>query len=382
MLTNIEPTVTQGPIGATTRLTIDLSAIADNWRTLSRLAAPAIAGAAVKGDAYGLGAAKVAPALYRAGCRHFFVAHVGEGIALRPHLPADAAIFVLHGIPQGTAGEFIAHGLTPVMNSLGDIAAWSRAGQGAGRALAAGLHVDTGMCRLGLSADEVDRLCAEPERLDGISLDLVISHLACADEPSNPKTDEQRQRFLEITARLPITGRPFRRALANSAGIFWGADYGFDLVRPGIALYGGNPINGRAAPLRPVVRLEAGILQVREIDRPETVGYGATHEVVRPTRVATVAVGYADGYLRAAGNRGLALVDGREIPVLGRISMDLMTIDVTDVPPERCRPGMDITLVGDSLTIDRVAATMDTVSYELLTRLGQRFTRVYTGGAA
>lgn len=381
MLT-IEPVAAEGPIGATTRLTVDLSAIAANWRMLAGLAAPALAGAAVKGDAYGLGAARVAPALHAAGCRNFFVAHLGEGMALRPHLPADAAIFVLHGIPKGTAEEFIAFGLTPVLNSLGDIAAWSRAGVAAHRALPAALHVDTGMSRLGLSAPEVERLCAAPELLDGISLDLVISHLACADDPANPMTAAQRLRFLDICARLPTTGRPFRRALANSAGIFWGADYAFDLVRPGIALYGGNPVNGRLAPVRPVVRLDAGILQVREIDPPDTVGYGATHKVVRPTRVATVAVGYADGYLRAAGNRGLALIDGREVPVLGRISMDLMTIDVTDVAPERCRPGMDITLVGDSLTIDRVAATMDTVSYELLTRLGRRFARVYTGGAA
>ncbi|MCW0182083.1 MAG: alanine racemase [Zavarzinia sp.] len=381
MLT-IEPVAAEGPIGATTRLTIDLAAIAANWRMLAGLAAPAIAGAAVKGDAYGLGAARVAPALYGSGCRHFFVAHVGEGIALRPHLPADAVIFVLHGIPAGTAGEFLAHGLTPVLNGLGDIAAWSRAGAIAHRRLPAALHVDTGMSRLGLSGAEVDRLCAEPDRLDGISLDLVISHLACADDPANPMTAAQRLRFLDICGRLPHTGRPFRRALANSAGIFWGTEYAFDLVRPGIALYGGNPVNGRLAPVRPVVRLEASILQVREIDPPETVGYGATHKVVRPTRVATVAVGYADGFLRAAGNRALALVDGREVPVLGRISMDLMTIDVTDVAPQSCRPGMYITLVGDVLTIDRVAATMDTVSYELLTRLGRRFERVYTGGAA
>lgn len=378
----IEPVAAEGPIGATTRLTIDLSAIAANWRMLAGLAAPALAGAAVKGDAYGLGAARVAPALYHAGCRHFFVAHLGEGIALRPYLPADATIFILHGIPSGTAGEFPAHGLTPVLNSLGDIAAWSRAGSAVHRRLPAALHVDTGMSRLGLSGAEVDLLCAEPDLLDGIALDLVISHLACADDPANPMTAAQRLRFLEICGRLPHTGRPFRRALANSAGIFWGADYAFDLVRPGIALYGGNPVNGRLAPVRPVVRLEAGILQVREIDPPEAVGYGATHKVVRPTRVATVAVGYADGYLRAAGNRALALIDGREVPVLGRISMDLMTIDVTDAAPQSCWPGMYITLVGDSLTIDRVAETMDTVSYELLTRLGRRFARVYTGGAA
>lgn len=382
MPTSIEPACTEGPIGATTRLTIDLDAIAANWRFLAKTAAPALTGAAVKADAYGLGAARVAPALYAAGCRHFFVAHLGEALALRPRLARDATVYVLHGVPPGTAPDFVAAGITPILNSLGDLEAWSRAGKALGRRLAAALHVDTGMCRTGLSASEVARLIAEPERLDGVSLDLVISHLSCADDPANPMTARQRDRFLDITARLPTAGAPFRRALANSAGILWGADYHFDLVRPGIALYGGHPIAGKPTPLAPVIRLEADILQVREIDPPEAVGYGAVHKVSRPTRVATVAVGYADGYIRAAGNRGTALLAGHDIPILGRISMDLMTIDVTDVPPARCLPGMAITLVGDSLTIDRVAATMDTVSYELLTRLGQRFTRVYQGGAA
>lgn len=382
MPTSIEPACTEGPIGATTRLTIDLDAIAANWRFLAETATPALTGAAVKADAYGLGAARVAPALYAAGCRHFFVAHLGEALTLRPLLALDATVYVLHGVPPGTAGDFVAAGITPILNSLGDLEAWSAAGKALGRRLPAVLHVDTGMCRTGLSAGEVTRLIAEPGRLDGVSLDLVISHLSCADDPANPMTARQRGRFLDITARLPTSGAPFRRALANSAGILWGGDYHFDLVRPGIALYGGHPIAGKATPLAPVIRLESNILQVREIDPPEAVGYGAVHKVSRPTRVATVAVGYADGYIRAAGNRGTALLAGHDIPILGRISMDLMTIDVTDVPPAQSQPGMAITLVGDRLTIDRVAATMDTVSYELLTRLGQRFTRVYLGGAA
>ncbi|PWR20053.1 alanine racemase [Zavarzinia compransoris] len=382
MPTTIEPACSEAPIGATTRLTIDLDAIAANWRFLAETAAPALAGAAVKADAYGLGAARVAPALYAAGCRHFFVAHLGEALSLRPRLAPDAVVYVLHGVPPGTAGEFAAAGITPILNSLGDMAAWSAAGKAADRRLPAALHIDTGMCRTGLSDAEVATLIAEPERLDGIELRLVISHLSCADDPANPMTARQRQRFLDITARLPTTGQKFRRALANSAGVLWGADYHFDLVRPGIALYGGNPIPGRTAPLTPVVRLETDILQVREIDPPEAVGYGAVHKVTRHTRVATVAVGYADGYLRAAGNRGMALVAGQDIPILGRISMDLMTIDVTDVPPALSRPGMPITLIGDRLTIDRVAAAMDTVSYELLTRLGRRFARHYRGSAA
>ncbi|MCF4164946.1 alanine racemase [Zavarzinia compransoris] len=375
---SLESARVEGPIGATTRLTVDLGAIAENWRRLAALATPAVTGAAVKGDAYGLGAARVAPALHAAGCRHFFVAHLGEALTLRPLLPVASEVLVLHGIPAGTAREFVAHGVTPVLNSLGDIEAWHGAARHAGRRLAAMLHVDTGMCRTGLSAAEVATLAAEPERLDGIALSVVMSHLSCADDRDNPMTARQRARLIEIAARIGHRGR---LALANSAGVMWGPDYHFDMVRPGIALYGGNPIPADPSPVVPVVRLEAGILQRREIDRPEAVGYGAVHKVERPTRVATVAVGYADGYLRAAGNRGQALIAGREVAILGRISMDLMTIDVTDVPEHLCRPGMPITLIGDGLTIDRVAAAMDTVSYELLTRLGRRFARQYLGGA-
>ncbi|MDD3445177.1 MAG: alanine racemase [Zavarzinia sp.] len=377
MSTPIELLSAEGPVGATTRLIIDLDAIAENWRRMAALAAPARAGAAVKGDGYGLGAAKVAPALHAAGCRTFFVAHLGEALALRPLLSRDAAIFVLHGIPPGCAGEFTGAGITPVLNSLGDVAVWAAAARDAGRKLPAALHVDTGMCRMGLPEDEIALLAADPTLLDGIELSFVMSHLACADDRANPMTARQRERLIETAARIHHRGA---LALANSAGVLWGADYHFDLVRPGIALYGGNPIPGEPCPVLPVVRLEAGILQVRDIDRPESVGYGAVHKVERPTRVATVAVGYADGYLRAAGNRGHALVAGREVAILGRISMDLMTIDVTDVPPDTCRPGMPVTLIGDALTIDRVAATMDTVSYELLTRLGRRFARHYLGG--
>ncbi|MFA5122048.1 alanine racemase [Zavarzinia sp.] len=364
----------EGPIGATTRLTIDLDAVAANWRILAKIAGPAATAAA--------GATRVGPALYAAGCRNFFVAHLSEALTLRPLLPADATVFVLHGIPPGTAGEFAANGITPVLNSLHDMTAWAAQAREAGRALPAALHVDTGMCRTGLSAAELATLAEEPERLDGIRLDVVMSHLACADDPANPKTAEQRRRFVEIAAHLPTGAQRPRLALANSAGVLWGADYHFDMVRPGIALYGGNPIPSQAMRFHPVVRLDAGILQTRAIDRPETVGYGAAHQVSRPTRVATVAVGYADGFLRAAGNRGHALIAGREIPILGRISMDLMTIDVTDVPEHLTQPGMAITLIGDALTVDRVAKTMDTVSYELLTRLGRRFARHYVGRPA
>jgi alanine racemase len=373
--------VQPSPVGATSRLTIDLSALAGNWRALAALAPAAATGAAVKADGYGLGAIPVARALYGAGCRHFFVAHLSEALSLRPHLAADATVFVLHGIPPGTAGEFVAHGITPILNSLGDIEAWSSAARLAGRVLSAALQVDSGMNRMGLSTAEVDALVAAPERLAGIELTVGMSHLACADTPDHPLNAEQRRRFIAVTGRIGALAGA-RLALANSAGILLGPDFHFALTRPGIALYGANPTPSRPSPVAPVIRLEADILQVREIDRPEVVGYGAAHEVTGPTRVATVAVGYADGYLRAAGNRGKVRVAGRLAPILGRVSMDLMTIDVTDIPPALSAPGMPAVLVGDGLTIEEVAQAMGTVPYEFLTRLGSRFARAYVGGAS
>jgi len=367
------------PLGATSRLTIDLGALAGNWRALAALAPTAATGAAVKADGYGLGAIPVAGALYGAGCRHFFVAHLSEALSLRPHLAADATVFVLHGIPPGTAGEFVAHGITPVLNSLHDIEAWARAARSAGRSLGAALQVDSGMNRMGLSTAEVDALVAAPQRLAGIELTVGMSHLACADTPDHPLNAEQRRRFIAVTGRIGALAGA-RLALANSAGILLGPDFHFALTRPGIALYGANPTPSRPSPVAPVIRLESDILQVREIDRPEVVGYGAAHEVTGPTRVATVAVGYADGYLRAAGNRGKVRVAGRLAPILGRISMDLMTIDVTDIPPALSAPGMPVVLVGEGLPIEEVAQAMGTVPYEFLTRLGSRFARTYVGG--
>ena len=359
-------------------LTIDLDAIAANWRSLAgRLGEGVRCAAVVKADAYGLGMAEVAPALAAAGCDIFFVAQLDEGLALRRILPG-AEIAVLAAPVAGAEGEYRTGRLLPVLNSLADLDAWRRQAQG-GEAPPAMLHVDTGMARLGLSGPEFDRLAAEPERLRGVPLAGVMSHLACADEPEHPLNAEQLAAFRAAIARLPVRAPA---SLANSSGIFLGADYHFDLARPGIALYGGNPVPGRPNPMRPVLRLQGRILQIREVDRPLSVGYGAAATVRPPARLATVSVGYADGYLRSLSGRGHAWAGGVRVPVIGRVSMDLVVFDITGVPAEAARAGAFVDLIGPGQSVDELAAEAGTISYEILTSLGSRYRRRYIGGAS
>jgi alanine racemase len=331
----------------------------------------------VKADAYGLGADRVGPALAAAGCRHFFVAHLDEALALRPLLPSDAQVAVLNGLLPGTAAEFRAHGITPVLNSLEQVSAWrsftAPDSTPLPAPLAAWVHIDTGMNRLGLGPDELDRLAAEPDRLAGITLAGWMTHLARADEADDPTTPAQAARFRAALARLPAAPA----SLANSSGIFRGADLHFDLVRPGCALYGINPTPETANPMRQAVTLRVRILQVRPVDTGMTVGYGAAHKVARRGKVATVAVGYADGYSRSLSASGHLLVSGVAAPVIGRVSMDLITADVTDVPETALRPGMLADLIGPHRTADDVAREAGTIGYEVLTSLGRRYHRVY-----
>ncbi len=347
-------------------LEIDLGGIVENWRMLARLAAPAECGAVVKANAYGLGAAPVAGALAAAGCRPFFVATLDEGIALRQALGRGPEIAVLNGPFPGTAGEFADYGLIPVLNHPGQITEWKKAGSGR----PAILHIDTGMSRLGLAAAEFAALVEKPT---GLAWRAVMSHLACADTPEHPLNEQQRARFAAEAARLP--GVP--ASLAASSGIFLGASYHFDLVRPGAALYGVNPRPGRLNPLRQVVRLSAKIVQIRQIDRGESVGYGAAHVMPAPGRVATVAVGYADGWLRALGHRGCGRLAGTRVPLIGRVSMDLVTFDVSAADPAAAQPGAMIELLGRDYGVDDAANDAGTIGYEILTALGSRYHRVY-----
>lgn len=357
-----------------TSLTVRLNSIVDNYRTCQRLSGTKV-GSVVKADGYGLGAIPIAKALYEAGSDTFFVARLEEGIALRRALP-DVRIFVLDGCPFETAPALIAHDLTPILNSLAQVETWAREARARGRKLDAVIHVDTGMNRLGLPADEISVLCGEAGvRLKGINVVLVMSHLACSEDPYAQMNREQLARFRAALANLP----PVPASLSPSGGICLGRDYAFDMVRPGIALYGGNPQPGQPNPFEPVVRLTGRILQVRRVDKGESVGYGATFCTQGPAILATVGLGYADGLMRAIGNRGAGAIEGVRAPVVGRVSMDLITLDVTATPSVAV--GSDVEFIGDTILVDEIAARAGTATYEILTNLGKRLTRDYVSAA-
>jgi alanine racemase len=363
------------------RLTVRLGAIVANYRTYRRMTGPTAVAAVVKADAYGLGAARVVPALAQAGCDSFFVARLEEGIALRTLSP-KARIFVLDGAHPDAVPALIRYALTPALNSLGQIAAWSAAANVGAGALDAVLHVDTGMNRLGLPRDELAILSAEQgKRLCGLNLVLVMSHLACGDEPQNRMNAEQLSRFRQALAMLP----PAPASLAASHGAMLSPDYHFDLVRPGVALYGADPqaregtarSESRPNLMQTAAVLTGRVLQVRRIDSGESVGYAATFHAKRPSMIATIALGYADGIPRALSNRGAAAIGGARVPVVGRVSMDLMTLDVSDLP-EPPAVGQEVELMGDTISLGEVAQAAGTNEYEILTRL-RRVPRDYEG---
>ncbi len=358
---------------ALSRLTVDLGAVRRNYRLLSdRLAGVAGAGV-VKADAYGLGAARVAPALWQEGCRIFFVATLDEAVGLRPIVP-EATVCCLNGLLAGTEDVFLRHRIVPVLNALEQIALWRTFGARVGTALPAILHVDTGMNRLGLGEDEWHWVLETPALLDGIDWLYLMSHLCAADEPDNPLNALQLARFHRIRGQLP---RRMPCSLANSSGVFLGTDYHFDLARPGIAVYGGRPAAGAANPLECPLRLEGRILQVRAVPAGGSVGYSATWTAARASRIATVGVGYADGYLRSLSGRGVVALGGRTCPVVGRVSMDLISVDVTDLPEAEARPGDFAEVLGPTVTPDAAADAGGTIGYEMLTALGRRYVRHY-----
>ena len=358
--------------GAKAVLSIDLNAIAENFRKLQAAARGSEVAAVVKADAYGLGAREVAGTLRQAGCRRFFVAHGDEGLTLREMLP-DVDIYVLHGLAGDEAAGIEAR-LTPVLNHPGELQRLVEEARRRARPLPAALHVDSGMWRLGFR--EADLQGLDAATLAALDLRLVMSHLACAEDRAHPLNEEQRGRFEQRRASLP----PAPASLANSSGIFLGPAFHYQLCRGGVALYGVNPTPGRANPMAPVVTLQAPILQVYEVDAAGTVGYGATHPVGPGSRLATVPVGYADGYLRAASGRATARIGGVQVPLAGRVSMDLLTLDVSALPPDAVRPGMLAELIGGADGLDDLAAAAGTIGYEVLTRLGTRFLRRYIPG--
>ncbi len=352
-------------------LTIELGAIRRNWRALARLAAPGETGAVVKADAYGLGMDRVAPALLAEGARTFFTALPEEGLALREILGPGPAIYVFNGLCRETAAAMLAADVRPLLNAPEQAAMARAAARAAGRPFPCGVQLDTGMNRLGFEAAELDALAAP----DGLAPDLVVSHLACSDDPADPANEAQRAAFAAMTARPGLAG--LRRSLSATGGTaLLGPAFRFDLARPGIGLYGGAPF----AAAEPVARLDLPVIQTRRVEAGEMVGYGAAFRAEGPMTVATVAGGYADGLIRAMGGRAAAFHKGRRLPFIGRVSMDLITLDASAAPD--LRPGDAATVLGPEQGVDALAAAAGTIGYEILTSLGTRYARRYVGASS
>jgi alanine racemase len=350
------------------RLTIDLDAIAHNFRVLRGLAGAAEVSPVVKADGYGLGAVPIARRLRAEGARSFYVARLAEGEALRVGLGAGPTIYVLDGCPAGAAERLRDADLIPVLNSLEQVDDFGASGGGT-----AALHIDTGMNRLGLRPEEAQGLAAAPQRLKGVEVAVVASHLACCDDPTNPMNARQATEFASLRRLFPQA----RASLSSSGGVFLGGDYLHDQVRPGISLYGGGPTGRTDARLRQAARLEAPILQVRDLPAGESIGYGSAFTAETPLKVAVMAAGYADGLLRAGCPRGFGWYAGARRRLLGRLSMDLTALDVTGC---QAAPGEMIEMLGPNAPVDDVAAAAGTISYEYLVRISARAERVYVGG--
>jgi alanine racemase len=362
-------------------LTVDLDAIVANWRKLEKTAVPAECAAVIKADAYGCGVEPVTRALSAAGCKTFFVATLDEARTAREVLPS-AELYVLDGFFQNCGDVFAKLNCRPVIGDLNELAEWDVFCRRSGWSGGAAIHIDTGMNRLGLTLVEANGIVPRINAGDhGIT--LVMSHLACAETLNHPLNAKQVAAFREIASNF--SGVP--ASLSNSSGIYLGPQFQFDMVRPGAALYGINPTPEADNPMQGVVDLKARIVQLRNVERGDSVGYGATWTARRPTKLAIVSAGYADGYFRAAsandGTRGAeVVVAGKRCPIAGRISMDLMAIDITDLPDKTARRGHMATLIGEGITVDEVAHHFGTIGYEVLTSLGKRYARVYKGGEA
>src|ERR1700682_2487169 len=366
---------------ATGVLTVDLDAIVANWRKLEKTAVPAECAGVIKADAYGCGVAPVARALAGAGCKTFFVATLDEARAAREAIPS-AAIYVLDGFFPNSGDAYAKIDARPVIGDLNELAEWDVFCRRTGWSGGAAIHIDTGLNRLGLTVVEAQSLVPRIAAGDhGIT--LVMSHLACAETLHHPLNAKQVAAFRQIASQF--SGVP--ASLANSSGIFLGSQFVFELVRPGAAVYGVNPTPEADNPMQGVVDLKARIVQIRNVERGDSVGYGAPWTARRPPRLAIVAAGYADGYFRAAGSndgtRGAeVVVAGKRCPIAGRVSMDLMAIDVTDLPNNAVRRGHMVTLIGEGITVDELAHHFGSIGYEVLTSLGPRYARVYKGSAA
>jgi alanine racemase len=366
------------PVSAPGRLTIDLGALADNWRMLARRAAPGRCAAVIKANAYGTGVSEAAPALWAAGARVFFVAHFSEGIAVRRALPAEAQIYVLNGLESGAdPADYVEHRLAPVIGDEGELERWGAFAERRNWTNPCALHLDTGMNRLGF--ESLPRLRAAVERHGAASgADLLMSHFVSSEIPGDPLNQAQIERFEAARAAFP----GLVASLANSSGMFLDPPPIYDLARPGYALYGGNPTPGRPNPMRAVVTLTAAIQQIRSIETGMACGYNAQWTAGRPTRLATLLIGYADGLPRGAGATDSkpgaeVAVAGRRAPLVGRVSMDLAVVDITDFPKDAVKVGDPVEFFGPTIALDDFAARSGTIGYHLLTSLGPRYQRTY-----
>ena len=354
-------------------LTIDLGALRRNYLLLRERAAPARVAGVVKADAYGLNAQRVVPVLYSAGCREFFVAHFDEALSLKGCLAEDARIFVLNGLLPGDEVIASRKGIVPVLNSLEQVANWAAVAASSNRTLPGIVQFDTGMSRLGLSDPEITQLLADRSLLSGIDVLFVMSHLASADEPENTQNAEQFGRMAKLIAEFPDAPMCF----ANSGGIFLTNTYHGQLVRPGVALYGAAPSSVGANPMQPVVSLGVAVVQTRTVPAGTRVGYGGTYTAPRDMRLATISAGYADGLPRSLSDNGAAYYNSVRLPIVGRVSMDSMTIDISALPPETLKLGDIVEIIGPHQTLEMLASDAGTISYEILTRLGHRYRRRY-----
>lgn len=360
------------------RLTVDLGAIADNYSHICAMHPTARVGAVLKADGYGLGAAHIAPVLAKQGCGEFFVAHLAEALALKPHLPPSACLYVLNGLAPGDEACCAAEGIIPVLNTPHQARAWYALALAQSRTLPAALQVDTGMSRLGLDERELEDVLGWPEFAQLIDIRVLMSHLACADLPATAANASQMLRFALSGARLASVPK----SLANSAAALGLPEAGGDLLRPGLVLYGVDPGTGMPPQMRAAIRLDARIIQIRDISAGAAVGYGHDYVADTPRRIATLSVGYADGWSRGLSGKGAAWHAGRRLPILGRISMDTCVVDVTGLPEGCGRPGDLVELIGPHQSVEDLAGLLDTTPHEILTSLGGRFMRVYVDGTA
>ncbi|MEZ2224432.1 alanine racemase [Rhizobium sp. RCC_161_2] len=363
----------QRQAGATGYLTIDLAAISGNYEAIAATVAPVRAAAVVKADAYGLGADRVAPALYRSGCRDFFVAQFAEAESLRPQLEADARIYVLNGLQPGAEVACAEAGIIPVLNSMEQYKRWKSTALAQGRILPAVLQFDTGMSRLGIPPEDRAAFAAELADAGAVEILFIMSHLASADEPDNGQNTQQLAEMRKITAEFPQFGVSF----ANSGGVFLGSDYHGILTRAGVAVYGGAQTAGKSNFLRPVVRLDVAVVQTRTVPPGTLIGYGGTHAAKAEMRLATLAAGYADGLPRCLGDRGAVYYAGVRLPIVGRVSMDSVTVDITALPQGTLSLGSLVEVIGPHQTLEDLAKSAGTISYEILTGLGHRYYRDY-----